>query len=776
MEKNKVYLFLRQNIYFFIIVAVWVVFSSPYLFFGKNPYPSDYQNNSFAPVSVYPGYAGPVKNNAQPDIIDQIYPWRYFDISELKNGRIPFWNPYSFAGTPHLANYQSAVFFPLNILFFLPFSFADVWGGLVVLQPLLAGFFTYLLARKLGVSKAGSSLSSLSFMFCGFITTWMGYATLGFAILPLPLALYLIESYREKEKQYLLIFLSVTIMFSYFSGHFQTSIYLTIGVLLYLLYLFLFSGKRTQIIECLLFVLFGILLSMPQILPSLELYSQSVRSNLFQKIEAIPLSYFPTLISPDFYGNPVTRNDWFGHYAEWSSFAGSIAFSIAVFTIFFQRTKKTLFFILLAIIGLLLSFDTPLLTFLVFLKIPVLSTSAASRGIVLFSFSIAILAGFGLDALQHLLTAKRKKVFVWIISIIILFACLLIYSSSPFLNSEQKAIAQKNSILSVLMVMGLVLSVLLSMRSKKKYIPHILFIIILLSAFEMYRFSSKWQSFSVKKKIYPAVGIENFYAKSNNYDRMLGLSGGEDAVYYKIPILSGYDPLFSKRYGEFVNYVANGKLSDPSRSVVNFPLDGKYTPQAINLLGVKYVVHKVSDGNFPWAFPFKKYPLEQFIKIYDDNSYQVYQNLKTFPKAFLVGHTAVAHKSADVLQYIFSHNMQNTAVVEEEIDGLSPDAKGTVVVKNYLPNKITLTVNASGPTFLVMMDNFYPGWTVMVNGVSEKIYRANYTFRGIVVPKGRSEVTFSYLPDSFLAGVYLFMVGIMGIVATIIFKKFQIKQ
>ena len=103
-----------------VVVAVWVLFASPYLFLNKTPYPSDYQVNYFSPIASYPILKGPVKNNAQPDIIGQIYPWKNFTIGEIKHGRLPFWNPYSFSGTPHLANYQSAVLSPFNIFFLLP--------------------------------------------------------------------------------------------------------------------------------------------------------------------------------------------------------------------------------------------------------------------------------------------------------------------------------------------------------------------------------------------------------------------------------------------------------------------------------------------------------------------------------------------------------------------------------------------------------------------------------------------------------------------------------
>ena len=74
--------------YAIALFVVWVFFAYPYLLFGKTPYPADYQVNSFQPWVQYPGMGGPVKNNAQPDIIGQIYPWKHFTIDELKNGRI----------------------------------------------------------------------------------------------------------------------------------------------------------------------------------------------------------------------------------------------------------------------------------------------------------------------------------------------------------------------------------------------------------------------------------------------------------------------------------------------------------------------------------------------------------------------------------------------------------------------------------------------------------------------------------------------------------------
>lgn len=176
----------------FVIVVVWLLFSFPF-FLGKTPYPSDYQVNYFSPFAQYPTLKGPVKNNAQSDIIGKNYPWKFFTINEIKKGNIPFWNPYSFSGTPHLANYQSAVLSPFNLLYLLPIPFITIWGLVVILQPLLAGIFTYLFARTLKISRMGALISCLSFMFCGFIVTWMGYATLPYAILPLPLALLAAE-------------------------------------------------------------------------------------------------------------------------------------------------------------------------------------------------------------------------------------------------------------------------------------------------------------------------------------------------------------------------------------------------------------------------------------------------------------------------------------------------------------------------------------------------------------------------------------------------------
>lgn len=324
------------------IFFIWFTFSSPYFLKQKVPFASSYQVNFFSPWSTYPQFTGPVKNNAMSDVIGQIYPWKHFTIQTLKTGQIPLWNPYSFSGTPHIANYQSAVFSPFNLLFFI-LPFIDVWSVLVLLQPLLAGLFMYLLMRALGLKRPGSLISSIAFMFCGFITTWMGYATLGYSILFLPLAIFSIDEFYSSNKIRFLCLLSLTIPLSFFSGHFQISLYFFVFVVFYVIFKF-FQTKNKHNTLCLAFFAFlGFLFSLPQLLPSIELYSQTLRSTLFQKGEIIPWGYLSTFLAPDFLGNPVTRNDWFGHYAEWNAYVGLIPLMLAFYVFTSRKITRVIF-------------------------------------------------------------------------------------------------------------------------------------------------------------------------------------------------------------------------------------------------------------------------------------------------------------------------------------------------------------------------------------------------------------------------------------------------
>ncbi|MDR2463617.1 MAG: YfhO family protein, partial [Verrucomicrobiales bacterium] len=57
------------------------------------------------------------------------------------------------------------------------------------------------------------------------------------------------------------------------------------------------------------------------------------------------------------------------------------------------------------------------------------------------------------------------------------------------------------------------------------------------------------------------------------------------------------------------------------------------------------------------------------------------------------------------------------------------------------------------PRLLTVSDAWYPGWRAFVDGEEVPIYRANYMFRGIVVPAGGHTVRFDYWPVNF--GWYL---------------------
>jgi hypothetical protein len=115
----------------------------------------------FPPWSAQYGMA--LKNNAMPDVITQIYPWKKITIDSWKQGQVPLWNPYSFSGTPHAANYQTAVFSPVNLLYFI-LPFLEAWSIMILLQPLF-GIIHVFLAAGSKRSKPTSLIGSIALCF-----------------------------------------------------------------------------------------------------------------------------------------------------------------------------------------------------------------------------------------------------------------------------------------------------------------------------------------------------------------------------------------------------------------------------------------------------------------------------------------------------------------------------------------------------------------------------------------------------------------------------------
>jgi len=752
---------------FGIIFIIWFLFASPFLIKGKTVYPSTYQMNNFAPWDAYPQFAGPVKNGAMPDIISQIYPWKHFTIEQWKKGEIPLWNPYSFSGTPHLANYQSAVLSPLNILFFI-FPFLLAWNINIVLQPLLAGLFIYTYARSLRITKPGSLLSAIGFMFCGFIVSWMDYGTLAYAILFLPLSLFAMEEYARTTKFRYLLLLAISIPLSFFSGHFQMSIYFFLVIVSYACFISYREKKFSLLVWTGVYIAFGLFLSMPQILPSLEFYTQSVRSNLFQPVEVIPWAYIPTLLAPDFYGNPVTRNDWFGHYAEWNGYSGLVSLMLGVYSI--RRQAKTIFFFLsVAIISLLLAFPSPLLSLMVLLHTPVLSTSSAGRIIVLFSFAIAILSGFGFDSLWADIQKKNVKPFVLLTTLFALFFFILwvIISRKLFLPIEKILIARQNTILPTIffvLIIAIVVFALLAERMKKTKISFfILSFLAITSGFEMLRFSTKWQAFDPSSLVYPNISVINGFHKIEGYDRVLGNFGGETAVYYHLPSVEGYDALYIKNYGQLLASMTTGKLQDSYRSVVLFTKNTADSTALMKLLNITYIVHKKADDYAPWAYPYWENP-SQFQRIYEDGAYRILKNNNALPHAFIVHHVKVIQDRQEILSTLFSKdfNPMQEAIVDKNPSILPSGGSASVTINSYSGNKVTLNYTSDSSAFLILLDNNYPGWNAYIDSQKVPIFTTDYAFRGIAIPKGTHTVSFIYQPVSFILGLWLFLIGIVG--------------
>ncbi|MCL5433195.1 MAG: YfhO family protein, partial [Patescibacteria group bacterium] len=307
----------KDVLIFILLFLVSILFFYKCFLYGNVPFPGDLLISEYNPWKTYSylGYnPGSFPNKAQYfDVLRQLYPWKTITISLLKSGQIPLWNPYSFSGTPLLANFQSAVFYPLNFLYFI-FSQVIAWSILVYLQPLLASFFMYLYSRKIGITKIGSFFSSIAYSYSLFMAVWLEYNTIGNVVLWLPLTLLSIEEIIQKRSKAWSLLFVFSLVSSLFAGHPQIFAYFLVFVACYSIVRSINEKKKKEIINFMILIILSLGIGAFQLFPGLELISNSARSlhdyNFFVNKILIQPWQLVMFFVPDFFGNPATRNYW----------------------------------------------------------------------------------------------------------------------------------------------------------------------------------------------------------------------------------------------------------------------------------------------------------------------------------------------------------------------------------------------------------------------------------------------------------------------------------
>lgn len=771
-----------------LFVIISLIFFYPVIS-GFVPFPGDLLVGNYEPYKSYSFLGFPpsgVPHKAQgSDVVRQLYPWKFLTIKELKSGNLPLWNPYSFSGNPLMANMQSGVFYPINILFIIV-PFLAIWSMYILLIPILSGFFTYLFLKEIKLTKFASFFGGFIFSFSAFMVVWMEYGNLGHTFLWTPLVLLLARRFIYNQGLIKLLFLIFVLCLSIFAGYIQLTIYLYILALCFIIFQILCEDKKSERLKTYLLLAISFIaplfLTAVQLLPTFELLQYSARTSYtFDQLSErlIPLVNLITVFVPDFFGNPASRNYWLpGTYIERASYIGILPMVFVFFAWYKRRFSYTIFFGAAALISYLSSLDIYPVKLVHSLGIPFLSTGVPTRILSVYCFSGSIIAAIGFDHWQKD-KDRRKYLKPFFVLCAIFVGLWLFVTAFNFWNVSENnlLIAKRNLILpSLLLIAGGFLIFIRNYLSSKMIFAGLFFLTI----FDLFYFFQKITPFAPAEFAYPNTPVINKLRSIQGIDRSWGYGSGfiepNTQTYEKIFSAEGYDALFVKRYAELISASKNGSIAqDIPRSDVNIAngFGGEdlktnfYRQRIINLLGVKYILHKKDQ-----AFPKDLYTL-----IWEDNAFQIYKNPHAAPRVFLTDQYFVEEDKDKIIKRMLDKDFDPAKqIVLEEKPAImfnQGEIKGSISIIEYSPDKVVFQTKTSGNMLLFLSDNYFPGWKVNVDGKSEKIYRANYSFRAVPVEKGSREIVFWYYPDSFDLGLKISLITFFGLALFILIVKIR---
>jgi hypothetical protein len=699
------------------------------------------------------------------DLVSFLWPQYSFAGEAIRNGSIPLWNPQLYSGAPFLADNQSGVLYPINLLAFLVFQNLSyqVMEGLTIFHIWLAGAAMFVALRvwpldltpgpspkrRGEIACTAALLGAIAFMFNDVLIVHVGNLNLIAVAAWLPLILALYARGLSERRVSWIIGSGAVFAIALLAGHAQMTAITLIGLLAVAVWqIGIASGQRLRVIGlALLTPLIAFGLSAVQLLPSLEMTRYSLRAGLsYEEATAysLPPAALASTFSPLLFGRGAA--EFWGPWERVETmYVGVVPLLLAGFAFRRKWRDSAWFFLALGGLGLLIALGkfTPLYSAVH--ALPVLDgLRVPARFILLTNFSLAALAAVGL---QRFMTESfsLKRVLGWGAAVMIggALALVLAYRSIGASDHGNNLM----SAFSFLLFAGVAVAIMVAAVNSKIRIQHSAFLLISLLSLELILLGSGVEVDRNDPTLgYQHQAVVDFLRNDGGVFRIENAAKAwqpDAALIHHLNDIGGiFNPLGLASYETY-----RGGMGNRGSPLYNF-------------LGTKYVLANKDQPPGDASF----------VPVFNgDPQIDVYLNTNALPRAQLIDRAVIVRSGEEAWQAIHAPEFDpaQEVVIEggEELSGAEERSGGrSLAFASQSNGRVDLIARTESPAYLVMSDVYYPGWTATIDNQPTTLYPANFAFRAVLLPPGEHHVAFTFEPNTWRVGLVISTLTLLGLI------------
>lgn len=679
------------------------------------------------------------------DITAYVSFYRAFIGTTILNGQgIPLWNPYIFSGIPLIGNPQAQLLCP----FVWPFIFSSsplIFGWICIIDVFLLGFFTFLFTRSIHMSPYASLFSAVTFMFSAtvILRIYAGHLPIIESLVWFPLILLFFERSFINNRILSGTLAGITMALMVLGGGLQVALYAIFISFSYLIIrIFCFTTLPSLREKLCHFTIVGLItlsiflvLSAVQVIPVLEYSHFSNRADgigyEFSTWLSFPPENIVTLIFPDYFGNPLgpltlPLINPFISYWELGLYLGILPLILIIIVSVFRPNRHEGLFLFFALFALLFSLGSSVPLYRLFYDfIPGFSAfRIPSRMLFVFTFSLSVIAGFGIDAIFARESSKTNRFISFFTTGTVRMICtagaaisatilLLAGISGIFLPKYYSlAIFGWSSCAAVFCIVP---SLLQSNPPQPSRVNIVKILLISILIADLFLFGMRFVDTKSPLEVYQTPEYMPIIANETDqffrvYDETDYLNQRPYIAYLNnISLISGYDPIYLRNYQAYFIRSQQQDYSGYNTWVQGSVISDFNIMRSLN---VRYIItNRQYDRDLA---------VQGLNHVFSGTEVQVYRLNSTFPRAYVIPVT--------------------------ELNNTTPVNYQQAEIERYNPNTIIVNTTTTTPGYLILSEIWYPGWSAIDNGSPVPVQRYQDIFRAVPIDAGTHRITFTYFP------------------------------